>query len=844
MNLNNQRFLKMENQNQIIFEEETKSCFQTFYKKEEMYFNLSQTEHIRNKTPECYNIYLSSDIKPNHGGKKFHFCENIYDFLDEYKNYPDDKKCFYEIIKDDRPCKLYFDLDYKIVTGGCNKGQYLFQCFEDLLCDFLRETFPKFNEKKLEYFILEASNDIKISLHIICPTFIFQNKNDIKAFMNLFRHFFENNNGFNPDTGYTYMEALDWCVYDSDRSFRIIGSSKLGQKRPLRIPDWHTNSKFSKNNIQNFFVTNINNTDNFIQINEKWKNKKFILNKKTDQVKLKYNDIQDIEKHIPEIVNGDELEYLLNIIPYEVIDEYDSWFKLIYCLKKLGVPDERIHEISSQSDKYDESYTNSIINNFDASKNSMTINTLRNWCGVSMIKGYNSKFPMQCEMISHDCRDDNPYLWFDFINDYCNKIFNSEKEMKDEIFPLFPKMFSYVHCNDSMVYNNDPNEWSFKKPKLFKFSASYKVVDDKKEKIIPFTINSLFEKYQTAFPNYARYVFKPNNHGVKPGELNLWRGFQAKQVDEVDMQKIQLFLNHILEVWANDNEDHYDYIISWLAHIVKTPYKKTMIALLIHSDQGAGKTIITDFLFKFLFGRINSAITVGLDKLVQRFNSYGQAKIFVNINEMSSCSDTYSNVFDKMKALITDDFQTVENKGIDPFTIDNNCNYLLCTNHDYSVKIEQSDRRYAVFSCSNKYCNNREYFNNLINSLDQDCADHLFTYLLNYNITRNIRDIPDTEIRKSMKSRSLNSVEYYIECLLDPNNDELRQGGGDTFKFDKKQRRYITNRNLFHNYICFCEMEHISKKLNYQTFIKIVNRKIKQNFKKIDGKNKRVYYIE
>jgi hypothetical protein len=91
-------------------------------------------------------------------------------------------------------------------------------------------------------------------------------------------------------------------------------------------------------------------------------------------------------------------------------------------------------------------------------------------------------------------------------------------------------------------------------------------------------------------------------------------------------------------------------------------------------------------------------------------------------------------------------------------------------------------------------------------------------------------------------NNKLNSAEYYIQKLLDTNNTELREG--DNFKIDKKQRKYITNRNLFHNYECFCSDERISKIFNHQTFIKIVNKKIKQTTKKINGKTVRVYYID
>jgi len=844
MDLNSQRILKMNNQENDFTIEEIKiqEVYNNIYTCSNRQTPLKKLlDYTSQFIENNLHFYFGEDIPNTNNCKKFFFSKNIYDFIDYYNSLQD--KHIYELIKHDRPMKLYFDIDYSYENDD-NKDIYrpsdFVDYFEDFFETFVKKELPNYTDM-LNYFITDSSvKNNKVSLHIICPNFVFRDYTELKIFMNKVRHYCEREK---DDIDPNLLKSIDWCVYSKNRLMRLYKSSKLSDKtRTLEVPPYHTFSWDRKKQLRHFFITLVEERNNFFDIPKQWSKMKTILTKKKQEAidKILYKSIYDLTENKPELIHtNDELQYLLHLIPEEYSEEYDKWIYMIFLLKKLNVSNEDIHLWSSKSEKYDENSTNDVINRFDSDRISGNINTLKSICKVHKIERYLSKFPVKSDM-DISTRGNYGYYWIDFFHDYNEFHFKSFNDLRTNLFPHIPKVVSFIHETNQFIFHNNKEKFVFKKLKDFIFTCwAFNETDSEDE----FTFQKLFKKYSNIFPHYSRVVFKPNDFQLNNHEFNLWRGFESKQVDDFNITLIEPILNHIYEVWCNSNNDHFHYILTWISKICKTPYDKTRIGLVIKGNQGCGKGVLIEFMKKYLFGQINSVSCTGINKLTQQFNGTIQGKLFVNVNELSYVQDTYSSTFDKLKPLITDDTILVEPKGFETYEIDNHSNFIFTTNHDFTIKLEKNDRRYACFECNDKYMNNHEYFNNLYEKLNQQLAwDHFFTYMLKYETDVDLRKIPDTEIRRDMIERSMNSVEYFIECLLDPDNDELRQG--EIFKFDKKQRKYITNRNLFHNYECFCNMERVNKVFNYQTFIKIVSKRIKQTRKKIDGKNTRIYYVE
>lgn len=121
---------------------------------------------------------------------------------------------------------------------------------------------------------------------------------------------------------------------------------------------------------------------------------------------------------------------------------------------------------------------------------------------------------------------------------------------------------------------------------------------------------------------------------------------------------------------------------------------------------------------------------------------------------MSSTKDEFKSNFDRIKAFITDSVISIEPKGVNPYQIDNISNYVLFSNHEDSVIVEESDRRYPIFKMSGCHRNDDNYFGNIrAKCFNQDVADAFFTHLLDLDPVC-LNNIPDTELRRRMINTS------------------------------------------------------------------------------------------
>ena len=164
------------------------------------------------------------------------------------------------------------------------------------------------------------------------------------------------------------------------------------------------------------------------------------------------------------------------------------------------------------------------------------------------------------------------------------------------------------------------------------------------------------------------------------------------------------------------------------------------------------------------------------------------------VNEVSTDGSWHSQ-FELLKSLISDPKMTIEKKNIDHFN--NHPNYLsfiFTTNNINSVKIGRSDRRYVPLETSNRIKGNRNYFNNLYSLFTQEVANHFFTYICELPKTRDIRDIPVTQLKMDMLQYATSPVEQFINELKEEefkSMTELR----NIFDEDSKWE-YIVESNL------------------------------------------------
>ena len=195
-------------------------------------------------------------------------------------------------------------------------------------------------------------------------------------------------------------------------------------------------------------------------------------------------------------------------------------------------------------------------------------------------------------------------------------------------------------------------------------------------------------------------VFEPGGPPEIPNDmLNLWRGFgvEPKQGDWSLMRK------HIHDVICSGNEEHFQYLIKWMAYGVQHPDRPIGVAIALRGDEGAGKGFLWRNYGK-LFGKHFRHLAHG-EHLTGHFNAVLAETCAVFLDEALWAGDRKGEQI--LKALITEDTFQLERKNYDPIPVKNRLRLMIASNNQWIVPVGTRGRRYCVFDVSDKYADEK-----------------------------------------------------------------------------------------------------------------------------------------
>lgn len=381
---------------------------------------------------------------------------------------------------------------------------------------------------------------------------------------------------------------------------------------------------------------------------------------------------------------------------------------------------------------------------------------------------------------------DDAYTYIDFYNQFFERSFDSWNDLVNEVGRCASRVIAVVLTGEGIFIKKTRDGIDVtRRLGLSDFKMTY---DEGGLTIIKFS------DFLKKIPTYGEMVCKLNHEIVPFHSFNIWPGFKAKRVDLTQIsdstrEGVELIKNLVRDVWASGNEEHYKYIVSWFAGLVTNLDGINRVAICMISDEGCGKGTLIDFM-RYILGDNAVAEIIGIEKLVQKHNTVMQNIRLISVNEMSSTKEEFRSNFDKVKAIITDPFITIEPKGMSPYRIDNMCNCVFSTNHENSLIVGGTDRRYAIFKASNAYINNVPYFTDLRNKcFNQDVADAFYTFMLDFEAVP-LHIIPHTEIRQNLQEQSMPSPLKFIKFVK------------ETEMYDKNT--WIQSSKLYEKYSNWC----------------------------------------
>jgi hypothetical protein len=236
---------------------------------------------------------------------------------------------------------------------------------------------------------------------------------------------------------------------------------------------------------------------------------------------------------------------------------------------------------------------------------------------------------------------------------------------------------------------------------------------------------------------YKSVVFQPGRE--LKDSYNLWRGFAVEPSTSGSCQR---FLEHMKSGLCLGKEEHYQYLLRWMAYAVQFPDRPGQIAVVLQGKQGAGKSIYANA-FGSLFGRHFLPIS-DPKHLIGSFNRHLQDCVVLFADEAFYAGDKKHGSI--LKALITEESLVIEPKGIDSIVSPNYLHLIMASNEQWVVPAALDDRRFFVLTVDDSKVGNFEYFQAIQDELDHGGRERLLYELQSVDLNGfNIRNVPKTE---------------------------------------------------------------------------------------------------
>ena len=258
---------------------------------------------------------------------------------------------------------------------------------------------------------------------------------------------------------------------------------------------------------------------------------------------------------------------------------------------------------------------------------------------------------------------------------------------------------------------------------------------------------------------YDTIVFSPG--GDVENAYNLWRGFSCEALPG----DCTLLLAHIMDNVCRGVQEYYDYLMGWMARAVQQPDLPGYSAIVMRGKQGTGKSFLAKT-FGSLFGC--HFLQVADPKfLVGSFNSHLRNCVVLFGDEAFYAGDRKHESV--LKSLITEEFLTIEAKGVDAEAAQNCVHLMMASNAEWVVPAATDDRRFFVLDVSDERARDSEYFRAIQAQLDSGGREAFLHLLSSLDLTSfDVRHPPKTEALRVQKELSLGpEEEWWHGKLLD-----------------------------------------------------------------------------
>ncbi len=298
--------------------------------------------------------------------------------------------------------------------------------------------------------------------------------------------------------------------------------------------------------------------------------------------------------------------------------------------------------------------------------------------------------------------------------------------------------------------------------------------------------------------NWVKYVtYDPSQKGGIHGNefLNLFTGFpfhnkynplpwmlRGNNPAHGDAREIiDIIENHIFEVICRSNLEIYRFVKLWMRMVRQHPEFRPEVYIICIGEEGSGKSVFWSRYAK-VFGD-NAEYLQEAKDVMQRFaGDHIDNKVLIVCDEADFNNKEYGP---RLKNLVTSEKRRQEKKGKDCKQVTNYLNGVFTTNSRNCLPVSKTgkNRRYLAIEASDKYSDDKEYFDRLATKLSSPVGLAVFDFWLRKKKVEARRLVPPlTEELNNMKISGINKLQdWWLSKLgegrtLTPQPGDLSEG--------------------------------------------------------------------
>jgi hypothetical protein len=485
--------------------------------------------------------------------------------------------------------------------------------------------------------------------------------------------------------------------------------------------------------------------------------------------------------------NIDELKTKLDKLNIIRSDNFNDWICILTIIKSINKNDYKnglsIADYFSKKSKKYKGYDD-VKKHYDSIK----------------IKNNNNEYKNLEDLIKYD-------------NNECYTYEKLKEEFEKNNFKLWDSN-SFIELKDGYYNTRSERELI----QIYKNYKKYIEINDNKTKEKIFINKWLSdEKIRTYDKIDCLFTMKTNEN-----IFNTFDGFYASKIkyENNNNDNLSIILKHI-KYLANGTDEGFNYVINWLAFLIKfTDIKHMMTALCFIGSQGTGKSKVWTWICKKIIGMTYCSFVTNELSFFDKHSEMRRNKSLILFNDMNM--NFIKNYTEELKSYITDLYDICNPKQQKMIQCYNMNHFVFLSNKENPLKIEVSDRRYCVFQVPDMTNEEKEINLKLLDDAtnDDNCAYEFYNYLLKVDVKENFNfelTRPKNDCYINMKQDSLPyAIRFLIDNIYDfkTMENKIIDKDDDIIKFESKL--------FFNMFMEYCKESNYIDKSGKQSFKHII----------------------